>query len=541
MAGFTINNIFQVLGLTKSNSSLDNLPQMGGFGDASPSAYHNDPSHSFANLIPFDGEKTPFELGLAFDYRLDYYMLRKRAWAGFISTDLIQNTIKKYILWMVGTGLKLQYKPENLVIDNFGGIAVDENKRKIIESSFRLYTKTRSSTYSGEMNMHATAREALKNAMLAGDVLCVMRLIKGIVKIEIIDGDLVRNPLGKNENNGNKIEKGVEMDGKGSHVAYYVWNKDFKFDRIPAFGARSGRRMAWLFYGGRNKIRDARGMSLLTAVIESVNKLDRYKEATVGAAEENSKIPYTIEHNSASTGESPMTTQLAQAFGKGKGVAPETISNDANAIASKIAQTTNKQSYNMPIGASFKRHAGSSDSNFAAFFGVNSDIVYTTAGIPPEVANDKFGGSYSGSRAAIKSWEFKLFVDRESALQEQFYKYIFEFWLDVQVLSGNIDLPGYLPSFQRKNELLLAGYRNGKFTGVTVPHIDPVKEVKAERLKLGDKYKNIPLGTGDQSSENLNSGDFDEIIKQSKNELELAKDFVDDPAPPVGGDGTGTN
>ena len=76
-----------------------------------------------------------------------------------------------------------------------------------------------------------------------------------------------------------------------------------------------GTRQAWLMYGIRHKINDTRGMSLLTAVLERDSKLDRFLEASVGAAEENSKIPFTFEHSQYSDGTNPMDNQMAQSLG----------------------------------------------------------------------------------------------------------------------------------------------------------------------------------------------------------------------------------
>ena len=62
---------------------------------------------SGANMQPFDGEKTPYELGQPKEFVLDYSTLRMRAWEAYIKSDIVQNAIKKYVLWVLGEGLKL--------------------------------------------------------------------------------------------------------------------------------------------------------------------------------------------------------------------------------------------------------------------------------------------------------------------------------------------------------------------------------------------------------------------------------------------------
>lgn len=491
---------------------------------------------SGANLAPvaFDGQKTPYELGSPLNIKLDYYALRLRSWEAFLISDVVQNAIKKYCLWIVGSGLKLQSKPILQVLQKYKIDATEESIKQFIddaESQFRLYSSIKESVYNKESNLHDEAVESLKNALIAGDILQILRYDGKRTSIESIDGKHVQTPVFSSymdqiEKRGNKCIKGVEIDKTGAHVAYYVIQQDLKYERIPAYGEKSGKRQAWLMYGLKAKKSDIRGMALLTAVLETAASMDRYKDATLKAAEENAKIPLTIEHDQYSDGSSPFTDQIAQAFGKGKGVAPETETDNCDVIATKVAQSTNKQTYNLTPGSKLVRHAGSTDSKFSEFFNVNIDIVYATLGIPPEVALDKFGGAYSGSRAALKSWEYKMLVDREITLKRQFYKPFFDYWLDIQVLDNLIQAPGYIKALMDKNYMVLESYRNCRFIGPTVPHIDPVKEVNAERLKLGKAFENVPLTDVDQVMERLNTGDYEQVIKKASNEYEQAKTFT---------------
>lgn len=489
---------------------------------------------SGANIYPaiFDGEKTPYELGNPFDLYLDYVTLRARAWEAYIKSPPIQNLIQKYCLWVMGAGLKIQLNPISQFIDLSEDQLKDVSSK--IETKYRLYSGMKMSTYSNMQNLHELGIEAIKNAKLQGDVLNLLRFDGKKVTHELIDGVWVNTPIDKLYENeakarGNKIIEGVEINDRNEHIAFYVQKPGFKWERIPAYGEKTGRLQAWLMIGTKYKLNKPRGMSFLSAVLETDAKLNRYQDATLGSAEENAKIPYTIEHNQFSDGENPMIKQLAQSFGKNKGEAPETKSwADAENIASKVAQTTSKSTYNMPIGSTLRRNGFTSDSKFAEFFGINEDIIYKTLGMPPEVANDKFSGSYSSSRAALKSFEYKLNVERALICKNQFYKPNFDYWLDHEVLMNKIDIPQYLEAIVRKDELTKEAYRNCRFIGATVPHIDPVKEVNAERLKLGKSFDFTPLSTAEQSCELLNTGDFDQIIKKTIDEKEISSDFDSD-------------
>jgi capsid protein len=90
--------------------------------------------------------------------------------------------------------------------------------------------------------------------------------------------------------------------------------------------------------------------------------------------------------------------------------------------------------------------------------------------------------------------------------------------------------------------MVTESYTKARFTGPHFPHIDPVKEVNAERLKLGEKGANIPLTTVEQATENLGAGDSDSNIEQFTDEYENAKKLglIDEPQPIVNNTNSGT-
>ena len=76
---------------------------------------------------------------------------------------------------------------------------------------------------------------------------------------------------------------------------------------------------------------------------------------------------------------------------------------------------------------------------------------------------------------------------------------------------------------KKKDYMILGAYQNIYMTGSMFPHIDPLKEVAAERLKLGDSAANIPLTTVQRSTEVLNTGDSNSNIEQYSQELDKVK------------------
>ncbi len=483
--------------------------------------------------INYDGEKDLGEIGPIRKYIIDHDALRLRSWQLFLESDVSQALFKRSAIWGVGTGLKLQAEPVTEVLET-DDIEIDsEEFNEEIEAKFGLYASSTMCDYSGNRNLHQIANELWINDDVGGDTLFIMRLVNGMPKVQIVDGANVRTPMAFGTNTGmetinpdtkNVIRRGVELDKSGRHVAYWVqkavageYITDYervltRMDKYPY------SETARLVYGLKYRIDNVRGIPLITAVMETAAKMARYREATLGGAEERAKIAYTIEHEAFSTGENPIVSQMAVASGFGPQTDLPTDSQGA-ALENRVAATANKQAVNMPLGAKLKATDSKQEINFKDFYSVNFDIVCAVAGYPPEVILSKYDSNYSASRAAIKDFEHTLLVKRE-AFAAQFYQVVYNFCLDVWALSGSIEVPGYLSALATQNEMALAAYRNARWAGDVVPHIDPMKEVAAWRAKLGKDSENFPLCTIEEATEALSTSDYSSNLEQYSREIE---------------------
>jgi len=72
--------------------------------------------------------------------------------------------------------------------------------------------------------------------------------------------------------------------------------------------------------------------------------------------------------------------------------------------------------------------------------------------------------------------------------------------------------------------LIKEAYEYNRFTGRPVPHIDPVKEVQAARLALGDQ--NIPLTSPQDVAENLGFGSLKSSLGEFNDIFELASELM---------------
>jgi capsid protein len=473
--------------------------------------------------ISYDGEKNTGELGAPLKYHLDYRNLRLRSWQSYLDNEITQTVIKKYVLWIIGGGLKLQSEPVVSVLKD-EGVTVDAGDfSKSVEDRFKLFAEQKTVDFSGQMNLNMIANQTYLNSIVGGDVLVVKRVVNGQLKIELIDGAHIKNPLFNHKiTKGHELKNGIETNKKGEHVAYWVAQADGKFKQIRVKGRKMGREMAFLVYGLRYRLDDNRGIPLIATTLETLQKLDRYKEATVGSAEERAKIPYFIEHGPQSTGENPMQKNMSKAFNID---ANQDIATDINGqqLADNIAVSMNKQVYNLPVDSKIVSTDTKSDIHFNDFYSPNVNGICSAIGIPPEVALSKYDSNFSASRAALKDWEHTINVERKK-FSDQFYKKVFSFWLELEVLKNKIQAPGYISLLMARNEIGVAAYQQSRFVGANVPHIDPVKEVAAERLKLGKSGENIPLTTAEAATEALNGGDYESNVNQYAKELKESRE-----------------
>lgn len=479
----------------------------------------------------FDGEKTPGELGYLKDSIPNHQALRYRVYDAELKSDVVKIITGKFFKFVIGTGLKLQAEPQKVVLES-EGINLSELSKftKTVEARFAVYAESKVSDYKGMDDLHQKMVDAYTSSFLGGDALCVQRIDKdGNLNMQVIDGQHIETPFDDEmieaiKSRGNTIRHGIELDGKGKHVSFFVRVEDKdkilgKFERIEARGEKTGRLLAWMIYGNKHRIDHVRGIPVITQILEKVDKFDRYTEAAVGSAEERAKIVYAIEHNKDSDGENPLLQSAKVAAGKGHNAAAETA---GYALGTKTAQTiaasTQKQTFNMPIGSQLKALSSVTEMQYNTFSKAVFSYLCAAVDIPPEVAMQLYEQNYSSSRAAINAWDYIVKIHRKN-LAKKSYQPFYNMWLELEVLKNKVSAPGFITALQKNNFMVTESYSRARWTGVNMPHIDPLKEVKAVRAMLGEDIS--PLISREQATEALGVGDFTKNVEKFKEEEAL--------------------
>lgn len=528
----------KILGYTFFEKAVENtsLPS------AQPkSTFYQDSDISYGHSYPiinkkWDGEKSLGELGVVIRNIPDYKKLRLRSYHAYATIDTVKIIASKFFYWTIGSGLKLQAEPNRMVLKS-EGILNEASEyaefQKVVENRFMVYANSKQCDYLKEKNLHELGLDFYQGSFLGGDVLAVVRFDSVGPNYQFISGEFVENPgidtdfFTQAEKASNFIKEGIEFDKNGKHIAYFVRvmvsDGLDKFERIPAVGSKSGKRLAWLISGKKISPDHLRAVPAMSQSLEKINKLDRYVEAAVTKAEQSANVVHSVVHKEFSTGESPTDKIIAQKRGEVSVVVNEENNKAlADGLANRIAQTTGGLSFNMVPGSELKSFESSIETNFSEFHSSVFNSISAGVDVPPEVAMQSYNSNYSASRAAINSFGYIISINRQD-FANKFYIPFYKLWLEHQILTKKIIAPGYIENID--NFMVTESYTQCRFTGKNMPHIDPLKEIKAVREMLGVDGAD-PLISREQATEMLNAGQWDEnFMKYLEEENIIPKDF----------------
>lgn len=458
--------------------------------------------------------------GLDDDFEIiDLETIIRRSRQLFQRNPFAVGLIRRLVTNVINTGLKPQVLPD----PELTGMTKDDSFdwSDNTEKRFSLFANDADQVdWAGEKPFSEIEAEIYRRALIDGDVLVVARLSPaGTPSYQIIPGTQLRSVIAA----GRDIEHGVEIDRKGRHVAYHVEDKKTgEVVRIPARGARSGRRVARLIYGTEQRVADRRGMPLLAVVLQSLKEIDRYRDAEQRAAVINSMVSLIVTKDAPGLSADPLGAGAVRR-GSITGVP------DSGGV-----QTIEAAEYlpgmmvsNLAPGEDVESFSTSRPNvNYANFETAVLSAIAWSAEIPPEILVLQFSHNYSASKAATS--EFKLFLDRvRGYMSGQFHKWVYSDWLAGEVLAGRISAPGFLESmFDRSRRVEFRAWLISDWVGAIKPSLDPVKDVKSYSDQV-----NAGFITRTRAAAELNGTNYRRNVLELKRENEQLAEATE----PIGG------
>ena len=420
-------------------------------------------------------------------------MLRNRARQLVRDSDFAKSALRAVKNNVVGTGIRMQAQVR---MQRGGRLADDINRR--IEEEFDRWTSASRCHCGGKLSWYDIQRLSITSMLEAGEVF--IRLVKqpfGNSKVplglEIIESDLLDDDYNAIANNGNEIRMGVEIDKWGRPVAYHFFDYhpgDYQFSyankavkkriRIPADD------IIHLYLIERPG--QTRGVSAFATAIMRLRNLSGYEEAEIVAARASSSMMAFVK------------TPDQELFEDGT-FDQESVLDFSPGSIRRLAPGEEMQFFtpNRP------------DDAFTPF--VQQMLRAVAAGIGcsyTQVSSDFSQSNYSSSRLELLETRTH-YKTLQQYLIESLCEEVYEKWLEMAVLAGVLDLPGFDSNPQR--------YEEAKWIAPAAQFVDPQKEAAAykELIRCGIMTLSQVIA--------LHGGDFEDQMRQRQHELAVADEL----------------
>ena len=392
---------------------------------------------------------------------------------------------------VVGTGIKRQSQ----VKMKRGDLLAEEVNTRI-EREWKRWGVADRCHAGGKLSWTDIQRLSITSTLESGE--CFIRFIRqpfGNSKIpfalEIIESDLLDDDYSGIEKNGNQVRMGVEIDKWDRPVAYHFLDfhpGDYQFSyantaikkrvRVPA------EEVLHLYLIERPG--QTRGMSAFASAIMRLRNLSGFEESEIVAARATASMMAFVK------------TPDQDLFEDGN-YDQESVLDFAPGSIRRLAPGEEMQFFspNRP------------DDGFSPF--VQQMLRAVAAGVGcsyTQVSSDFSQSNYSSSRLELLETRAHYRTLQQYVIESLCEK-VFSKWLEMAVMSGVLDLPGYDIDPER--------YEEGKWLPPAAQFVDPQKEADAYKTLIRSGVMTLSQVVA------LHGGDFDEQMRQREKEVKKAK------------------
>jgi len=440
------------------------------------------------------------------ELRTSLRTLRNRTRELIRDNDYAKNAVRVIKNNVVGTGIGFQAQ-----VPMQRGGKLNDTVNAQIEQAWARWCRKQTCHTGGTLSFADIERLVLGAVPESGEIL--VRLVKqrfggGRIPfaLEIIESDQLVDEYNVAQlQNGNSIRMGVEVDQWNRPQAYWLYPRhpgdiafsgpapSNRFIRVPA------EEVIHLFVAERPGA--TRGVPWFHSTLIRMNNMKGYEEAEIIAARASACIMGFLKSDY------PDDAAIADGTDPGSG---ERVSSLAAGEIKELEPGQEFQGF-----APARPNTGMDPFLRLMLRGAGAGI-----GVSYEsLSRDYSQSNYSSSRLA-------LLDDRDNwkVLQgwmiENFHQQVFERWLEMAVLSGELQLPNF--------ELLPELYSTVRWMPRGWSWVDPFKEVQATKLAVRCGLKTLTQAVAELG------GDIEDMMKQRRRELDLAAQygliFESDPA-----------
>ena len=421
------------------------------------------------------------------DINANNYTLRQRSRMLYMSAPIATGALKRQRTNIVGAGLRLKPTIDRETL----GMTQEQAEawQRRTQREFELWAQRKQACDATGVNNFYGMQQLVALAWpMSGDVFALIKWAKPTplmpysLRIHLIEADRVRTPetagafsnpmmtgltTGKNEETGNMIYDGVEVDKSGAVVGYHIANTypnqwdggETKFAFVKAYGEETELPNI-LHIMDTERPEQYRGVPYLAQAIEPLLQMRRYTEAEITAAVVQSFFTAFIK---TEAGSSDMP------FNEVGGEGELEVSQDPNEYEMG-AGTINVLEPGEDVTFGSPTHP---NTGFDKFMRALCEQVGAALEIPADLLLMSFNSSYSASRAALlEAW--KGFRMRRNWLTDDFCRPIYEIWLTEAMARGRISAHGFLT-----DPIIRQAYLESEWIGPSQGQLDPTKEVAA--------------------------------------------------------------
>jgi len=352
---------------------------------------------------------------------------------------------------------------------------------------------------------------ALLSAMCSGDAFAVTPEESRVggtsaLKVQLIEADRVCNPS-ESIDTETRID-GIELGAGGVPLGCWIRNTHPgdalprvtlpRWTYYPMVGAETGRRRVLHIWNDKERPGQVRGAPYLAPILEPLKQLERYGSAELMAAVVSAMLTIFIETDGQSDADGNMTHSL-EGEAPSVGAAPQLSLGNGAIVGLAPGEKANPVNPTRP------------NANFDPFFMAVVKQIGAALELPLDELLLHYNASYSAARAAmLQAWRF--YTLRRWQLTQQFCAPIYGLFLDEQVASGAIVLPGYGDPIKRR------AYSRALWIGPARGAMDEEKEAAAAKMRIEIGVSNEAIETASMTGE-----DWGAVRSQRVRELEARR------------------